>query len=111
MGGEKEVSVSTCFDQHIAANNLPPLWTTIRNLIELLCRIEFDEDATVLLGAQDAAVGASKLFGEGERRLIDARNELGKRLGPDAFAAGSDIREFKTDRANIAHGRQVADIR
>jgi predicted ATPase/class 3 adenylate cyclase len=78
------------------AGNRPQLWTTIRNFVELLCRIGLDVEAAVLYGAQEHAEGASSLFGEGEQRLVDAREELEKRLGPDAFgeacARGASMR-------------------
>ncbi len=67
--------------------NVPQFWTSVRNLIEVLCRQDHPEAAAVLLGAQDAARGASTLFGEGEQRLADARAQVAERLGPDAFAA------------------------
>jgi predicted ATPase len=60
-------------------------WTTLRNLVDLLVRLEVDEPAAVLLGAASAAASAQPVFGVGAERLARAERVLRARLGATRF--------------------------
>jgi predicted ATPase/class 3 adenylate cyclase len=91
------------------AGNRPQLWTTIRNFVELLCRLEVDVEAAVLYGAQEHAEGASSLFGEGAQRLDNARNELEQRLGPDGFAGACARGAGMSEEATVTFAIDTID--
>ena len=73
-----------------------PLWTTIRNLVELLIRRGDDRPAARLLGAANASPTASPAYGAEARRLDVATTEAHSRLG----------HEFDTE---VAIGRSLGD--
>lgn len=61
-------------------------WTTLRNLVTLLIRLDEHEPAAVLLGALTAAETAAPLYGADAQRLADAAETLTRHLGEEAFA-------------------------
>lgn len=60
-------------------------WTTLRNLVPLLVRLEADEPAARLYGAQRAAHTGT--YGDEAARLAEACEALSARLGDDRFDA------------------------
>jgi predicted ATPase/DNA-binding SARP family transcriptional activator len=65
-------------------------WTTLRNLAELLVRLDIDEDAVAIAAAASAAAverSAAPSFGPGSDRLSDALATARARLGDDAYEA------------------------
>jgi tetratricopeptide (TPR) repeat protein len=60
-------------------------WITLRNLIELLDRLDQHQAAATLLGACEAAVQAPPLFGPAAARLAVTVRSLTEALGQDGF--------------------------
>ena len=78
-------------------------WTTLRNLVPLLVRLDADEPAALLLGAQDAADTAAPAYGAEARRLAEARATLSSRLGTSAC-------EALADRGGQLGGEQATEL-
>jgi predicted ATPase len=62
-------------------------WTTLRNLVELLARLEVDEAAATLYGATTAAREGPRNYGAHAARLRTAIHAARQRLGTDRYAA------------------------
>lgn len=62
-------------------------WTTIRNLVPLLVRLNADEPAALLYGALLAADTAAPAYGADAGRLAQACETMSSRLGAPGFAA------------------------
>jgi predicted ATPase/DNA-binding SARP family transcriptional activator len=69
------------------AGNWTQQWTTLRNVIDLLVRLQRDHHAAVLHGAVTSRTNAAPVFGADAERLERARLVLTERLGQDAFAS------------------------
>ncbi|MFW6090648.1 MAG: BTAD domain-containing putative transcriptional regulator [Actinomycetota bacterium] len=65
-------------------------WTTLRNLVWVLTRLNVYEPAALLCGAQHAADSAALTYGADAERLADARRTLVTQLGEDTFEALAD---------------------
>lgn len=74
-----------------------PLWTTVRNLVELLVQRGDDRTAARLLGAAEASSTASPTYGAQARRLDAATASMRSRLGRELTA-------------EIATGRRLGDL-
>ena len=62
-------------------------WTTLRNLVDLLVRLEIDEPAALILGAASRSTSAPPVYGVGADRLARAEELMQSRLGVDRFRA------------------------
>ncbi len=71
------------------AGNWTSQWNTIRNVVELLVRVELDEPAAALYGAVTTRSTAAPVFGADADHLAEARRILAARLNADAFAAAA----------------------
>lgn len=67
-----------------------PQWTTLRNLAELLVRLEVDEPAVVIAVAAEVEQTAAPVFGTGSHRLGEALATARRRLGDEAFEASRE---------------------
>jgi predicted ATPase/DNA-binding SARP family transcriptional activator len=75
-------------------------WTTLRNLAELLIRLEADEPAVAIVAAVDVHASASPAFGAESQRLQRAMATARARLGEDRFTAartrGAQLQRHET---------------
>jgi predicted ATPase/DNA-binding SARP family transcriptional activator len=90
------------------AGNWTQQWTALRNLVQLLLRIEQYEPAAVLLAAIRKTATAAPAFGIDAERLLDAEVALGTALGPKRMVAAvtrgtamSDDEALRFARATI----------
>jgi hypothetical protein len=65
----------------------PQQWTTLRNLVELLVRLEADEPAVAIAGASEVATTAAPTYGVESDRLGKALETARRRLGDQRFEA------------------------
>jgi predicted ATPase/DNA-binding SARP family transcriptional activator len=61
-------------------------WTTLRNLVQLLVRMDSWESAAVLSGAVNAHGAAAQAFGADAERMHLATERLAERLGPSSWS-------------------------
>ncbi|MBW3602939.1 MAG: winged helix-turn-helix domain-containing protein [Actinobacteria bacterium] len=78
-------------------------WTTLRNLVWVLTRLNAHEPAALLYGAQHAADSAAPTYGADAERLADARRTLASRLGEANF-------ETLADQGAQLSARQAVDL-
>ena len=64
-------------------------WTTLRNLVQLLVRMDSWESAAVLSGAVSAHGAAAQGFGADAERMHLATEQLAERLGPSRWSAAA----------------------
>jgi multidrug efflux pump subunit AcrA (membrane-fusion protein) len=64
-------------------------WTTLRNLAELLARIDHHRAAAVLVAAAHAADTAAPVYGSQARRLAELETALAERLGQGRWEAAT----------------------
>ena len=85
------------------------LWTTMRNLVELLVRLGRYREALVLMGAMGASYRAAPPFGSDATRLVEAdesaRAALGLREAEAALVEGASL----DDNAAVAFARAVLE--
>lgn len=88
------------------------LWTTLRNLVELLVRLHADEDAAAIAGAIEAQPSANAAFGAESDRLADALAGARHRLGDARFAAAYERGATLTaaDVVDVARAR-IGELR
>jgi hypothetical protein len=89
------------------AGNRTQQWTTIRNVVELLCRVGADEPAAVLDTAVASRTTSAPAFGEAAARLERARVVLRERLGPAAYTAAGGRGRTLTDDEAVALARDA----
>jgi predicted ATPase/DNA-binding SARP family transcriptional activator len=101
-------------DHWHALGNWTQQWITLRNVVELLLRIDALEAAATLFGAVQAAHTVAPAYGADARRLDAARHELDRALGTGRVAAAILRGEQMTpdDAVAFAHAelRPVAPI-
>ncbi|MDP9021954.1 MAG: winged helix-turn-helix domain-containing protein [Actinomycetota bacterium] len=76
-------------------------WTTLRNLVFLLARIDAHEPATVLLGAIDATGTSARIYGEDAERLRSVKAQLRSSLGASRFTEAHDRGRHMTDAGAV----------
>ncbi|HSJ43807.1 MAG TPA: BTAD domain-containing putative transcriptional regulator [Euzebyales bacterium] len=74
-------------DRWHRAGNWTQQWVTTRSIVGMLLRLRADEDAAVLLGVLSTRTTAAEPYGADARRLAEAAEELGGRLGAERLAA------------------------
>ncbi|PVZ11161.1 BTAD domain-containing putative transcriptional regulator [Actinomycetospora cinnamomea] len=73
------------------AGNRTHQWVGLRHVVELLARVERDEEAAELLGGLAARRTGGQAYGADARRLSDLREQLVRRAG-DAVVAAAEAR-------------------
>jgi hypothetical protein len=82
-------------------------WVTLRNVAELLGRLDLDAQAAVLLGAIDVASTAPRVFGAQAARLTELRHRLEERLGADGMRLATDHGAAMGDDAAVRYAQTV----
>ncbi len=85
------------------SGNWTQQWTTLRNLAEMLVRLESYEPAVVIAAAAEAAAAATPTFGAESDRLRRALDTARSRLGEQALEAAQR-------RARQLTGHEVVDL-
>jgi predicted ATPase/DNA-binding SARP family transcriptional activator len=86
-------------------------WTTLRNLAELLIRLEADEPAVTIIAAAETRETVPPTFGAESERLRTALRTARWRLGEDRFAAAQAAGAPLDGNATVEHALTViADL-
>ena len=85
------------------SGNWTQQWTTLRNLVELLVRLEVDDAAVAIAAAADSQETAAPSFGTESARLDRALTAARGRLGRERFEAARD-------RGHRLHGHEIVDL-